>query len=326
MPFLLRRFFLLTGLLAACLSAHSLAHAESGEPLLAPKESYRWQPTLAPQGPVLIVVNLSSQELYVYRNGIRIGASRVSTGRPGHETPVGVYTILQKEREHFSNKYDNAPMPYMERLTWSGVAIHAGILPGHPASHGCIRLPTEFAEILFGVTDPETTMVVIDRHLDPLFVRSSTSELGPEVGFDGRMSALHYWNPAVSAQGPLSIVLSTHDGQVVVVRNGREIGRAQASFTQPHAGTRVFMLLDGIENVPSPVVEGRPARRWVELDADSAGERNGPVLGSDDPPRIPPDFAIKVYDEMVPGTIVVVTDEPLVAGSPTEPLIQSDEK
>ena len=89
-----------------------------------------WAPQLAPEGPITLVVSLSDQRAYVYRNGVRIGASTVSTGKKGHETPTGVFTILQKNAKHFSNKYNNAPMPYMQRLTWDGIALHAGKLPG----------------------------------------------------------------------------------------------------------------------------------------------------------------------------------------------------
>ena len=86
-----------------------------------------------------MVVSVTEQRAYVYRNGILIAATTVSTGRPGHVTPTGVFTVLQKQKEHRSTIYDGAPMPYMERLTWGGVALHAGGLPGYPESHGCIH-------------------------------------------------------------------------------------------------------------------------------------------------------------------------------------------
>ena len=95
---------------------------------------YLWLPELSPRGPVLVLVSLPEQRAYVYRNGVRIGVATVSTGKPGFETPTGVFTILQKKREHYSNLYDDAPMPFMQRLTWGGVAMHAGRVPGYPAS------------------------------------------------------------------------------------------------------------------------------------------------------------------------------------------------
>ncbi len=124
---------------------------------------YTWHPEASPAGEVVILVSLPRQEMNVYRGGVRIGRSSVSTGKPGHDTPTGVFPILQKKRMHHSNLYDDAPMPYMQRLTWDGVALHSGRNPGYPASHGCIRLPDGFAERLYEVTDRgDSTVVVAD--------------------------------------------------------------------------------------------------------------------------------------------------------------------
>jgi lipoprotein-anchoring transpeptidase ErfK/SrfK len=121
-------------------------------------------PEEALQRGVLIVVSLPSQRAFVFRNGELWGSSRVSTGRSGHETPVGTFPILQKRVHHRSNLYDDAPMPYMQRLTWGGVALHAGRVPGYPASHGCIRLPRSFARDLYRITGfTGTTVVVTDE-------------------------------------------------------------------------------------------------------------------------------------------------------------------
>lgn len=112
------------------------------------------------QGPLAVIVSLTEQRAYVYRNGVLIAVSTISSGRPGYETPTGVFTILQKDRNHRSNKYQDAPMPYQQRLTWDGIALHAGGLPGYPESHGCVHLPTEFARRLFGITELGMTVVV----------------------------------------------------------------------------------------------------------------------------------------------------------------------
>jgi len=109
------------------------------------------------------VISLPQQRAHVYRSGIRIGVSTISSGKPGHATPTGAFPILQKRRVHRSNLYDNAPMPYMQRLTWDGIALHAGRIPGKPASHGCIRLPKAFAKALFSVTERGVTVVVADE-------------------------------------------------------------------------------------------------------------------------------------------------------------------
>jgi hypothetical protein len=111
-----------------------------------------WQPGRATAGEVDIVVSIPLQRAYVYRGGTLIGVSTVSTGRAGHETPAGRFNILEKRQEHYSNLYNNAPMPFMQRLTWGGIALHAGQIPGRPASHGCVRLPLAFARHLFEAT------------------------------------------------------------------------------------------------------------------------------------------------------------------------------
>ncbi|MFS0773090.1 L,D-transpeptidase family protein [Sphingomonas sp. 1P08PE] len=110
--------------------------------------------------PVTIVVSLTQQRAFVYRGDALVAASSVSTGKDGNDTPIGIYPILQKNEKHKSNLYDSAPMPFMQRLTWDGIALHAGRNPGFPASHGCIRMPTQFAKRLFGITDLGTTVVV----------------------------------------------------------------------------------------------------------------------------------------------------------------------
>ena len=124
---------------------------------------FLWNPALAASGPMTMVINLHTQRAYVYRNGIRIGASTISSGKPGHRTPTGTFTILEKQRFHRSRKYDNAPMPHMQRLTWYGIALHGGHLPGHPASHGCIRLPHAFAEALFNETSVGMKVTITDQ-------------------------------------------------------------------------------------------------------------------------------------------------------------------
>ncbi|TFI60129.1 hypothetical protein E2493_01755 [Sphingomonas parva] len=117
-------------------------------------------PAPRPQSSVRIVVSLPQQKLYVFKAGELVASSTVSTGRKGYATPVGRFPILQKKVKHRSTTYDNAPMPYMQRLTWSGVALHAGHVTGRPASHGCIRLPHSFARKLYGMTNFGTTVTI----------------------------------------------------------------------------------------------------------------------------------------------------------------------
>ena len=130
--------------------------------------------------PVMVVVSIPMQRAYVYRGDSLIAAASVSTGKDGKDTPVGVFPILQKREMHRSNLYNSAPMPFMQRLTWDGVALHAGNNPGFPDSHGCIRLPTAFAKKLFSVTSVGTTVVVTDQmvgdHFDPALMETEASQ------------------------------------------------------------------------------------------------------------------------------------------------------
>jgi hypothetical protein len=102
-----------------------------------------------PKGPLQIIVSIDEQQLHLYSNGTQVADALIATGVAAHPTPMGVFSVIEKERFHRSNIYSGAPMPYMQRITWSGVAMHEGVNLGHPASHGCIRLPREFAERLF---------------------------------------------------------------------------------------------------------------------------------------------------------------------------------
>jgi lipoprotein-anchoring transpeptidase ErfK/SrfK len=148
----------------ATTAASTTAAVESAS--LRPGE-FVWQPERAPEGDVEIVVSIPLQRAYVYRGGTVIGVTTVSTGRPGHSTPTGRFDILEKHARHFSSKYNNAPMPFMQRLTWDGVALHAGQIPGRPASHGCVRLPLAFAKELFGVTRVGATVHIVDQSPSP---------------------------------------------------------------------------------------------------------------------------------------------------------------
>ncbi len=117
--------------------------------------------------PLLAVIALAQQRVSVYGASGKIMEAPVSTGATGHETPAGIYSILEKEEEHHSNLYDDATMPFMERLTWTGIAMHAGHLPGYPASHGCTRLPYGFAQELYEVTKPGMRVVIVREDITP---------------------------------------------------------------------------------------------------------------------------------------------------------------
>ena len=122
----------------------------------------------APQAALQIIISIAEQRISLYENGALIARSSVSTGVEGHPTPLGVFSVLSKQKWHRSNIYSAAPMPYMQRLTWSGIALHAGDLPGHPASHGCIRVTNDFAIRLWRLTKRGTRVIIAHEDIRPV--------------------------------------------------------------------------------------------------------------------------------------------------------------
>jgi hypothetical protein len=268
-----------------------------------------WLPEAAPSGPLLLVVSLVEQRAYLYRNGVRIAVTTVSTGKPGNETPPGVFTILQKHKEHYSNLYDNAPMPFMQRLSWSGVALHAGRLPGYPASHGCIRLPNEFARRLFDVT---------------------TVGMAPTVSGEGEPTAplpANFWAPDRAPEGPLTILVSTSEQSVRVLRNGVEIGRARFHLDgAPPTGVQVLQLQAGTLPGESAYVPGKPRLNWRQVTLDDAGGMDAQPSARNElygRLHVDPEFARQVYDALRPGTTVIVTDGATQTTTGDEPILDS---
>jgi lipoprotein-anchoring transpeptidase ErfK/SrfK len=124
------------------------------------KEAGKREAEKLPSGPLQIMISIKKQQLTLYAGGHAVAHSPVSTGVPGHPTPQGVFSVIEKQIYHESNLYSSAPMPYMQRITWSGVALHQGVVPGHPASHGCIRLPAAFAKRLWGITKVGARVII----------------------------------------------------------------------------------------------------------------------------------------------------------------------
>lgn len=270
-----------------------------------------WAPQIAKTGPVLVYVDLGRQRATVYRNGVRIAVSTISSGKEGHATPTGVFTILQKNKDHRSSTYDNAPMPYMQRLTWKGVALHAGNLPGYPASHGCVRLPMEFARKLFEITPMGGTVVIAGGHEDPI-KRPPAGVLAPALaGVTAAPSSVltregeFTWMPEASPAGPVSIIISTGDQQVVVLRNGIEIGRAHAVVQQPTTDSQVMTLTGG----------KRP--QWIQVGVSDLASGPAEIISTQqvEEMRLPPAFVTAMRAMIGPGTTVLVTRAPVDATS-----------
>src|SRR4051794_2739805 len=238
--------------------------------LLKPGE-YWWKPELSPNGPLMVLVSVPQQTMHVYRNGILIGRSSVSTGSAGHSTPGGVFTILEKNEAHRSKKYDNAPMPNMQRLTWDGIAMHSGNLPGYPASHGCIRLPYDFSQLLFSATTKGGTVVVGDGKTPTPHLASNPGLMLAPKDFTPEMLRplahnAYDWNPERSSSGPITIVVSAADRALYVYRNGNPIGRAAVEIDgRGSLGDHVFSLLEGTTERQSSLAPGRAARQWMTV-------------------------------------------------------------
>ena len=297
---------------------------------------FLWYPQIAPEGPVVLVVSLDEQRAYVYRNGIAIGVSTISSGKTGKETPTGVFTILQKNKDHRSNLYNDAPMPYMQRLTWDGIALHGGHLPGYPASHGCVRLPQAFAEKLFAITRFGDSVVVANAKASPASV-VHPAVLAPVIaGGQAAHPALSayevYWNEAASPEGPVSILVSLYDKRVSVLRNGVLIGSAPLQKIQDFAlnGTVLLVMTTEMEDIPSLLDPQQKEHRWVAHRVLGGADTPMPSLRSlGEAFWIPQDFARRLYGILTPGTTVLLSDLPGVRATPAEqptvPVLESDE-
>ncbi|PBN42883.1 L,D-transpeptidase [Sphingobium sp. D43FB] len=270
---------------------------------------YLWAPEAAPKGPVIVVVSLAKQRAYVYRNGVLIGISTASTGTTGHETPTGIFTILQKKVDHKSNLYNDAPMPYMQRLTWSGIAMHAGNLPGYPASHGCIRLPLAFAERLYAVTQIGLTVIITESAAVPRFAPTpGILEDRPNPSFEAAFAPS--WQPGKSPTGPVSIIISASDQRAVVLRNGIEIGTAPVSIRGEVSGLQAFTLGSIDER----------GTHWMFLPM-LGNTRAGEVSLQDrERLRLPEDFRRDLLTVLKPGSTLIVTADTLQSASTGAPM------
>ncbi len=313
-PRITRRAFLVGTTLVTGLMVPGLSHSEDTAREahdLEPGE-YIWEPNLAPEGPVAVVVSIDDQLVHVYRNGIRIAVSTCSTGKPGHETPTGVFTILQKDKHHHSSTYNNAPMPNMNRLTWQGIALHAGNLPGYPASHGCIRLPLEFSAKLFSITHVGMPVIIAGNHshaqevIHPGMILSENAEAELEAAVEalGDKKPESYRHEDFGTE-PLSILVSRADRKIITMKGGVVLAEGKATIVDPERplGTHVFILShDG---------HAKSGLRWHAIshgyEAPLVTKADAEVISR---VRADKDIVALIQENWHPGTTFVTVDVP----------------
>lgn len=281
---------------------------------------FTWHPERSQTGPLAIVVSLPDQRVYVYRNGVRIAVSTCSTGKKGHATPTGVFTILEKDKYHHSSTYNNAPMPNMNRLTWSGVALHAGNLPGYPASHGCVRLPLAFSDKLFGITRIGTPVIIADAATFPTTVIHPGMVLSADAAqqFDAveakmkRQPGNHSGTEALQAPAT-SVLISSADRRITILDDGRQVISGDVTIANPERplGNHVFVLaaVDGAQK----------ELRWQSIGYynDANREIEPTELATIQRIRTQQPVVDAMSSRMHPGVVMVTVDVPLSADTQT---------
>jgi len=287
-------------------AAASAAEVEDGADMKP--GDFTWHPDRSPNGPVAIVVSIPNQMVFVYRNGIRIGVSTCSTGKAGHDTPTGVFTILQKDRTHHSSLYNEASMPNTERLTWSGVALHAGGLPGYPSSHGCVHLPLAFSSLLYSVTTLGTPVIIAGAHDEPVDVGRDGLVLADIVAEEARTAAAVAEPHGASAAAPeeaVSIIVSSADKRILVLVNGVTAADGPAHFDFPDKplGSYTFVL----NRSDSPTGDLRWHAIGFDRDSAAAADAQGTLFRIHADPKV----TATIQSLMKPGDVLVTTDLPL---------------
>ena len=282
---------------------------------------YVWEPELSPEGPVVVLVSLTEQMAHVYRNGLEIGVTTVSTGRKGHRTPTGVFVILQKDKHHHSSIYHNASMPNTQRLTWGGICLHAGGLPGYPSSHGCVHLPLEFSAELFEITHLGTTVIIADESTAPadvvhpgIILSGDADQMIAQEQARERRKA-HKAVPNAAGDHPnrvpiASVVASGADQKSYLLKDGEIVNQKTITIANPDKplGTHVMVL---------KTLEGKHPS-WSSASIRHA-KSNAAVQSTDNATlnriRFDPAFVDQALEAMHPGMQLMITD--LAAGPET---------
>lgn len=311
MPIPLTRRIFLGGFAASVLSAHAWAQSDALVDIdsLRPGE-FVWHPERSPNGPVAIIVSIPRQLVHVYRNGVRIAVSTCSSGRPGHDTPTGVFVVLQKDPLHKSNLYSDAPMPNMNRLTWSGIALHAGNLPGYPASHGCVRLPMAFSQDLFTVTHLGTPVIIAGAGDSPGLIDPGLVLGGYAAGQFSQIVATKdsQKHPADWAEAEVhpivSVIASSSDKKIVLIESDVVKGEAPLSID---GGGRL-----GSHILTLQTLDPQVGPQWVDVSQNvTSGGRFQGEASLLQRLHTTTDFAALMQACLHPGAVLVLTDAPL---------------
>ena len=207
----------LAGIMAATLAVEPADAQSRHRPNPAERARKQKVPS-PPPGPHLFIVSLKAQRGALYANGQLVAHTPISSGTASHPTPTGVFSVIQKNRHHRSNIYSGAPMPYMQRLTWSGIALHQGQLPGYPASHGCIRLPGDFAQFLWRTTRLGARVIVTHDEIEPATI-SHAKLFQPkprvDVGDTGNLRRSIETDVAANVATPTATDASSFESEIV---------------------------------------------------------------------------------------------------------------
>ena len=299
-----------------------------------------------PQGPFQIVVEIAKQEVALYGQNGFIARAPISTGMPGHPTPLGVFTMLSKAKWHQSNIYSGAPMPYMQRITWSGVAMHAGPRPGYPASHGCIRLPEDFAVWLFQTTKVGARVIVTREPAPPVDIQNA--KLFVPATFAGdttkvAMSAAGAAQPDAavivadaadkiapqaeqkpsSPPRPITVFVSRKQSKVFVRQGFTELFDMPVTIADADRplGTHVYTAMalkdDGkalrwtVISIPSGYRHPTAKRRGKSEDAEPEPLAASNPVDALDRIALPPEAIEKISALISPGSSLIVSDNAL---------------
>ena len=302
------------------------------------------EPQGPPKGPFQIIISIADQRISLYDNGALIARSSVSTGVQGYPTPLGIFSVISKERWHRSNIYSAAPMPYMQRITWSGIALHAGVLPGYPASHGCIRLSNDFAIRLWHLTERGTRVIIAPEDVQPVEIANRhLSVPKPKVPSESETAAVagsgttaHSSAPAALVRGdelafatlrvapqkvvPISVFVSRKSSRLFVRKGLTPLFDIPVEIHSPEEplGTHVFTAMEPQKDSASRWTVVSMPRAFSHASAGTAQERKGPgerTAEATSPVSLP-DSADAALDRIeIPQDVVEQISELLTPGS-----------